>query len=142
MLSIQWNRDKKEYGLVPEHANVKDDLSSAVQRIPGDKPTARGPETLLQEINITTRALNQNWPVNMTRLPDDPAPPPPPNVKDPPPPPPPPWRKRGIRYNGKAPPWEVWKYFDGVPGMIIEKITWEGSNWIMEATIYEMRGGA
>jgi hypothetical protein len=139
-LDIAFNRDKKMYGSYPDNGGVEDTLNSAHQTISGTILPPRGTEELVGESDITKRALHQNWPVDLTRLPDDPPPPPPPNVSDPPPPPPPPWRKRGLTYRGKAPPWEIWGYFDGVPGFMISKISWAGQDWTMEAIIYEQRG--
>lgn len=133
-------REQKKYGVLPLDATVKDDLGAATQTIKGDRLGPRGTEPLQGEEETNRRALAMNWPVAITRLPDEPPPPPPPDVKDPPPPPPAPWRLRGIKYSGKQPPWEIWGFFDGMPGLVVDKIIWEGGSWIVEATLYEKRG--
>lgn len=141
VLSIQWLREKEGPAVVIPNMPLKDDLSSGSQTIKADLLPARGPDFLGEERDTNARALAMNWPVTITRLPDEPPPPPPANIKDPPPPPPAPWRMRGVKYNGKTPPWEIWRYFDGITGMVVDKISWDNGNWTLEATIYEKRGG-
>ncbi|NDE89694.1 MAG: hypothetical protein EB059_00925 [Alphaproteobacteria bacterium] len=141
-LTVSWNRDKSFNAIVPPGSFIKDDLSIANQTVKADMLTARGPESLFSENEISGLALHDKWPATLTRVADDsPIVTPPPNVKDVPPPPPPPWRKRDVKYAGKTPPWEIWPYFEGVPGMIVNKIIWDGLNWTMEITMYEKKGG-
>ncbi len=142
-LNILWQREKGSNALVPSDAIVREDLTSASQTMRGSAIPPRGPEPLLREVELSALILHDRWPVmNVVRLADDPpSVSPPPDMKDPPPPPPPPWRKRGIKYSGKTPPWELWRYFEGVNGLILDKVMWDGSTWTFEATIYEKRGG-
>jgi len=100
----------------------------------------RGNEALEPENVLNERALLEGWPVVITRLPDDTAPPPPANVKNPPPPPPPPWHKRSLKYTGTIPPWELWNYFDGMVGIVINEIKYNQTAWTVDMTIYEKRG--
>jgi Pilin accessory protein (PilO) len=141
-MSITWNREKNMYGILPPNSTTKDDLNTAMQNVNGPAISLRGADPLMNEADISNLALHDKWPVTITRLPDDPpVVQPPADMKDPPPPPPCPWHKRGIKYSGKAPPWDMWKYFDGMTGVILDRIMWDGSNWTLEATIYEKRGG-
>jgi hypothetical protein len=141
-LTVQWNRERKSFGIVPDQATVRDDLGIATQTVKGNAFQPRGVETLISVREVSAIALSHNWPVMTSRLPDDtPKIKPPPEVKDPPPPPPPPWVKRSIKYTGKIPPWEIWAYFETMPGLIMDKIGWDGVNWTMELTLYERRGG-
>ena len=142
-LNIIWQREKTDNGIVPNDSIVKDDLTSASQNTRGPAVMPRGAEPLLRETEISALIIHDKWPLlSVVRLPDDqPSVSPPPDMKDPPPPPPPPWRKRGIKYSGKTPPWELWRYFESVTGLILDKITWDGATWTFEATIYEKRGG-
>lgn len=141
-LTITWLRNKDVNGVVPPESIIKEDLSMATQNSHGATSPARGVEPLMREVDLSALMVHDEWPVGVMRLPDDaPIVQPPADMKDPPPPPPPPWHKRGIKYSGKVPPWEMWRYFDGVTGLILDKITWDGSIWTFEATIYEKRGG-
>lgn len=142
VLNVIWNKDNKRGAIVPDKARIRDDINVAEQTIRGQPVTARGPETLISDTQLSSVILYKNWPVTVVRLPDDaPSVSPPPEEKNPPPPPPPPWIKRGIKYSGKAPPWEIWSLFQGTPGFILDRIQWDGTAWAFEATIYEMRGG-
>lgn len=142
VMTVLWNREKARGAIVPNDAHVRDDVTVAEQVLKSAPVSARGPEGLHGQSEISARILNQNWPVSVTRLPDDPPiVTPPPDEKNPPPPPPPPWIKRGIKYSGRIPPWEMWKYFEGTAGMIIDRMLWDGTTWTLEATIYEKRGG-
>ncbi|MDX1922128.1 MAG: type 4b pilus protein PilO2 [Alphaproteobacteria bacterium] len=142
-LNITWQRDKNFSGLVPTDSSVKEDLSMATQNSTGPALTPRGAEPLMRETDLSALMVHDRWPVSVIRLLDDPPiVQPPPDMKDPPPPPPPPWRKRGVKYTGKVPPWEMWRYFQDVSGLMVDKITWDGgTTWTLEITIYEKRGG-
>lgn len=140
-LTVHWTRDQGHVAVPMEKAAINEPVLMALQNA-HNTVSPRGTEDLLNEKEITHLILASGWPFAVQRLPDDPpAVKPPPEVKKPPPPPPPPWRKRGVRYNGKIPPWEIQNYFKDVPGMFISKIVWDGANWFMEAIIYEKRGG-
>lgn len=140
-LHMVWVREKTPFAVLLDHGTVREDLMNANQSTKGDMLSIRGPELLNDESVLNQHVLIGGWPVTVTRLPDEPPPPPPPNVKDPPPPPPPPWRKRGIKYSGKTPPWELLTYFEGIAGLIVDRISLDGTNWTLEMTIYEKRGG-
>ncbi|MBI3419678.1 MAG: type 4b pilus protein PilO2 [Proteobacteria bacterium] len=140
-LTVHWTRDQGHIAVPMDRAIINEPVILALESA-HDKLVPRGTEALLDEKAVTHLALASAWPFMLQRLPDDPpAVKPPPEVKKPPPPPPPPWRKRGVKYNGKVPPWEMQDYFKDVPGMFINKITWDGANWFWEAIIYEKRGG-
>jgi hypothetical protein len=142
-LGVTWTRDSgNKPSNVPAGAIVNDQITIASQstKSPGLQP--RGAQEVYGESVITSSAITKGWPAAISRLPDDPPKlQPPSHVKKPPPPPPSPWRKRGIRYSGKAPPWEWRGLFEHIPGFIIQKIIWDGKGWTMEALIYEKRGG-
>jgi hypothetical protein len=143
-LSISYSKEKFQSSIIPKNSKVKDDLSSVDQIFTGDALSPRGQEDLFSELEISKKALENNWPFIISRMEDDkPIITPPQDVKDAPPPPPPPspWRKRSLNYSGKLPPWEVLKYLDGITGVIVETISWNASGWTMDLIIYEKKGG-
>jgi hypothetical protein len=130
------------YDSTDSNATVSDEARTLLKNYFGEKLQPRGAENLLSKKQMSQILLQRGWPFLFTRLPDDePTVRPPSNVENPPPPPPSPWIKRGGVYNGDAAPWDLMWYFDGVPGVIIENIGYDGKSWNMEVTIYEMRGG-
>jgi hypothetical protein len=141
-LNVVWNRDGNKPSSMPQQAGLNDPITMATQNTRNPPLQPRGVQELYGESVISNAALTKGWPVGLSRLPDDPPiVHPPEHVKKPPPPPPSPWRKRGVRYTGKAPPWEWRKLYENVPGFIIQRIIWDGKGWSMEAVIYEKRGG-
>ncbi len=129
--------------VVPDTAQPSETLLTTSQSYSLPALPNRGVEQLAGVQEINKLSLNRGTPGDFTRLPDDmPKIQPPENVKDPPPPPPPLWIKRSFKYSGSVQPWAMFYYFDNIPGLILEKITWNGSTWELEATIYEMRGGS
>ncbi len=141
-LSVIWRRDSGKLAAIPDKALLNVQGVNATQLFRSGTLQPRGAEALLEEKEVTHLVLTKAWPVSLSRLPDDkPVVQPPSRVKNPPPPPPPPWRKRGVRYSGKVPPWDYIGLFKDMPGLIIRKIIWDGISWSMDATIYEKRGG-
>jgi len=53
--------------------------------------------------------------------------------------PPPPWLKKKITIKGHTAPWFIWQTYINVPGLIIERVTWQGTDWVTEGILYEMR---
>jgi hypothetical protein len=141
-LSVVWNREPGKIAQVPDRSTMNDAGMIATQSLRNQGLTPRGIETLATQKEITTHVITQGLPFVLGRMGDDPPiVHPPSNVKNPPPPPKSPWVKRSVRYSGKTPLWDFRKQFENVPGFILEKVLWDGNNWIIEATIYEKREG-
>lgn len=105
---------------------------------------ARGAEELVGSEEVMRRYLQQNWPGNISRLPDDPPPPPPPDYKGEWNPPPPPWVKRSFTVSVPVLPWTVPSLFADLPGVVVDTIKFSasgagGGSWTVEGVIYENR---
>jgi len=144
-LSARWSRTG-EYSKPPEGSNVDDAARSAVRSITLDGIQPRGAEDLVDHNDITLLYLEQNWPGEIAKEPDDPPPPPPPG-QDPKKwnPPPPPWVKRSFTFTVPMIPWIIPDFFTDLPGVIIQSVTMFGdgasfnNNWTIKGVIYENR---
>ncbi len=145
-LSIAWKREKG-VGLVPPNAQVSKLDTDTISSYSLSDTAPRGEEKLSDQAEVVQLAMLKNWNITLTDLPDDvvaaqpqpiavpgvPAPPPPP------PPSPPPWIKKKLTLTSDTAPWLIWQDFAGLPGLVIETISWDGSKWSLEGTLYENR---
>ena len=143
-LTVNWVRTEGHSNPPPGSA-LDDSVERAVLSVPFEKLAPRGDEQLVDPEVVSKRYLNQNWPANIKREPDDPPPPPPPGYKGEWNPPPPPWVKRSFTFAVPVLPWTVPSFLEGIPGIIIKSIGMVGDgieskdSWKIEGVIYENR---
>jgi hypothetical protein len=122
---------------------VSDNGGSSAVSAPLPALTPRGPENLVDPVDITKRYLEQNWTGTIARMPDDPPPPPPPDYKGTWNPPPTPWVKRSFTVGAPALPWTLPTFFGDLPGVVVSGLSFNasGSNgsWSIDGVIYENR---
>jgi hypothetical protein len=138
-ISLTWNRDR---GItqIPKDAKVNEAGSTATQTISLLPMNPRGPQSLVDSIEITKQYLAQDWPGTLAHAQDDPPPPPPPGYKGEWNPPPAPWVKRSFTLTIPELPASLPLYLGSIPGVIINMMSYQGSGaWSVEGVIYENR---
>jgi len=141
-LNETWSRTGG-FSSPPPSSVVNDSATTANLSIPLPSLTPRGDENLADPDDITRRYLAQNWPGNLSRIPDDPPPPPPPNYQGEWNPPPPPWVKRSFTLSAPVLPWTLPTFFEDVPGVVVNALVYSLSGtsgtWMIDGVIYENR---
>ncbi len=135
-LSVEWSRTSG-VAIVPPNARMDDSQSRANSQFTLENLTRRGTEVILNKDDVTQIALRRNWRAALKPVVE--PPPPPPRQGQPAPPPPPPWVKRKVTLNSDTAPWHQWQGYAGLPGFVIESISWSNGSWKTEGVIYEMR---
>lgn len=138
-LSIAWTRASGAgHAEVPGEgkANIDPALTSAGLSVALEGLQPRGPEELAHYQLIDQTALQRNWPVTLSLMPDDVLM----VAEGQPPPPPPQWRKRSVVYTLNGAPWLRPDLFESVPGLIITSVKQTGdNNFTVEGIIYEKK---
>lgn len=143
-VTLNWSREKG-YSRPPEGASVNETATQATLSIPLSPLPPRGEEKLVNSSEITKRYLSQDWPTTLAHAQDDPLPKPPPDFKGGWNPPPAPWVKRSFTFSVSQLPASFPTYFDGLPGVIVDSLTFTQSgsgisgNWTVQGVIYENR---
>ncbi|MBV8548099.1 MAG: type 4b pilus protein PilO2 [Alphaproteobacteria bacterium] len=143
-INISWAREKGP-SRPPEGSTVNEGATQASLSIPLNALEPRGPEQLIAAAEVTKRYLLQDWQTNLVHAQDDPLPKPPPGFTGAWNPPPAPWVKRSFTFSITQLPASLPYYFDGLPGVIVETLTFSPSNngvsgsWSVQGVIYENR---
>ncbi|MGE3769676.1 MAG: type 4b pilus protein PilO2 [Bdellovibrionales bacterium] len=133
-LTVNWRRTKGP-AEIPPHSTIAKDNMSAVSTIQLINVPPRGPEELWPSGELNKRILNNNWPIVIVDLPEEP---PPTVAPGQPQPPPKPWLKKKITLKSQTAPWFTWQSYVAIPGLVINSLTWT-SGWTVEGFLYELR---
>lgn len=138
VISTTWGRTGG-ISAPPPGSTVDPSAGTASLNVTLPKLESRGPENLENPSEITRRYLIQNWPGSIAQAPDDPPPAPPPGYQGPWNPPQTPWVKRSFTVTVPELPSSLPVFFGGLPGTIINSLSYSGGSWTIEGVIYENR---
>ena len=138
-LSIEWNRTHGP-ALNPVNAAVANAGAATSSIYPLANLEPRGQEELWQNGQLAELVMKSDLPLASSPLPDDVTKPAVSSTGQQSAAPPPPWIKKKITLSSDNAPWYGWNQYQGIPGLIVNSITWDGGkSWKIEGTFYEMR---